>query len=100
MLESAWNNKLRHACEAALIKKLASSILPPDACVGLQQHLEESQASKRRRAAFCLSRATTCCCSTTLASGGMPLVSFFIRATARACLSLCPTLTRASGTCG
>ncbi|CAL8463303.1 g2837 [Coccomyxa elongata] len=44
-LESEWDNKLRHACTAAVLKKLVSEILPPDASAVLRQHLEESQAT-------------------------------------------------------
>ena len=42
-LESEWDNKLRHACAAALLKKLVSGMLPADASTVLRQHLEESQ---------------------------------------------------------
>ena len=44
-LESEWDNELRHACAATLIKKLVSRGLPSDASEVLLRHLEESQAT-------------------------------------------------------
>ncbi|BDA45893.1 hypothetical protein COCOBI_07-6800 [Coccomyxa sp. Obi] len=44
-LESEWDNKLRHGCAAALLKKLASGMLPADAGALLGGHLVESQTT-------------------------------------------------------
>ena len=44
-LESDWGNKLRHACVAAVLRKLVNSMLPPDASSVLRQHLVESQVT-------------------------------------------------------
>ncbi|CAL8466262.1 g5798 [Coccomyxa elongata] len=44
-LQSEWGNKLRHACVAAVLRKLVNNMLPPDASSVLRQHLVESQAT-------------------------------------------------------
>ena len=44
-LESGWGNQMRHACAGALIKRLASDMLPPDVSTVTQEHLVESQTT-------------------------------------------------------
>jgi hypothetical protein len=44
-LESEWGNKMRHACAGALIRRLASDMLPPDISVVTLEHLAESQTT-------------------------------------------------------
>ena len=44
-LESDWDNKMRHACVWALIRRLASDMLPPDISMMTLQHLAESQTT-------------------------------------------------------
>ena len=44
-LESEWGNKMRHACMGALIRRLASDMLPPDISVVTREHLAESQTT-------------------------------------------------------
>ena len=47
-LESEWGNKMRHACVGALIKRLASDMLPPDISMVTREHLAESQTTGSR----------------------------------------------------
>ena len=47
-LESDWGNKMRHACAGALIRRLASDMLPPDVSTVTQEHLAESQTTGSR----------------------------------------------------
>ena len=44
-LETEWDNKLRHGCVAALIKRLAHDVLPPGIGTVTQAHLVESQTT-------------------------------------------------------
>ena len=44
-LESAWDNQLRHACSAALIKRIASDVLPPGISTVTLGRLAESRTT-------------------------------------------------------